>query len=59
MASTKRGQTSSTTPSNKKTKKDADSQEGPTDFEMELAMLDDDMGIEFSQESEGLYLLVN
>lgn len=57
MASNKRNQTSSQGNSDwgkakKKPRKDADSQDEPTDFEMELALLEEEDMI-FSQESTG------
>lgn len=55
MASNKRGSATGGSQNPKKPRNDGESQEDPTAFEMELAMFeDDDMDIDFSQESHGM-----
>lgn len=56
MISNKRGN-SDRGQASKKPRKDADSQEHPTDFEMELAMLDEEDFVSVSQESIGQTLI--
>lgn len=55
MASNKRSTSTNSSQSNKKAKNDApDSQFDQSAFELELAMFEDDMDVQVSQESEGL-----
>ena len=55
MASNKRAVNGGGSQHAKKPRNDAESQEDPSAFEMELAMFDEEMDIDFSQQSEGKY----
>ena len=56
MASNKRAVNGGGSLNAKKPRNDVESQEDPSAFEMELAMFDEEMDIDFSQQSEGKYM---
>lgn len=53
MASNKRAGNGTASQNPKKPKNDGESQGDPSAFEMELAMFEEEMDIDFSQQSEG------